>query len=314
MNIAVLNPCFFTSGQLKRLRNCGKVFIYHDTDSERKTILRLRGINIAIANGLFAPLNNRVLREAKDLRLLVINSTGFDFVDINTAQAMGIKVANIPGFSTEAVAEHTFALILSVLRKIPLGDREMRKNTFEINPARKHSQKYLGTILQGKTLGIIGLGTIGQRVAGLGMAFGMNVIAYNRTSRHILNIRLMSLKKVLKKADVISIHLALTPATENIISEKELNMMKPTSIIINTSRGKLINTQALVRILRLRKISGAGLDTATDIENSSLLKMDTVVFSPHSAWWTKESLQKQSEIIIQNIETFIKGKPMNLVN
>lgn len=319
MNIAVLNPCFFTNGQLKRLHDCGKVFIYHDTDSERKAIRRLRGIDIAIANGLFAPLNNRVLREAKNLRLLVINSTGFDFVDINTAQAMGIKVANVPGFSTEAVAEHTFALILSVLRKIPSGDMEMRKNIFEINPERKHSRKYLGTTLQGKTLGIIGLGTIGQRVAELGMAFGMNVIAYNRTKKHVRHIKMATLEEVLKKSNVLSFHLALTPDTENIISKHEFKLIRPGAIIINTARGKLIDTRALIKSLKSKKIAGAGLDVVESFdENISLAKsiagFDNVVLTPHIAWWTTESLEKQSEIIVQNVEAFIKGKSRNTVS
>ena len=315
LKIVVLNQCFFSHHQLMRLRNIGCVTLYHDTDSEEKTIQRLCGATIAVANGLFTPLTKKVFNATDHLRLLVINSTGFDFVDMEAALKRGVEVANVPGFSTEAVSEHVFALALAVIRKITLADQAVRRVFFEINPSVRKSKMFLGSTLCGKTLGIVGLGTIGKRVAQLGMAFGMSIIAYNRTVGHVYNVRMVSLKELLQKSDVISLHLALSPETKKIISTREFGFMKPSSIIINTARGGLMDTGALIKALKLRRIFGAGLDVVDGLmKKRSILRLNTVVFSPHCGWWAQESLEWQSEIIVQNIEAFVKGKPINIVS
>lgn len=314
-NIAILSHCFFTDNHLRRLRKIGPVFLYKRTDSEEKVISRLRDVKIAVANGLFVPLTKNVLKNASSLRLLVVNSTGFDFIDTKAAREFGVYVANTPGFSTEATAEHVFAMILAVARRIPAADKDVRSSAYVVNPGEKKSERFLGFTLRGKTLGLIGLGTVGSRVAELGLAFGMNVVAYNRTIKLTSKVKFLSLRKVLRRSDVVSLHLALVPETENIISENELNLLKPTSIIINTARGGLIDTSALVMALKKRKIGGAGLDVVAGVSKGhTIFKMDNVVFSPHSAWWTKESLERQAETIVQSIEAFFRGRPVNIIS
>lgn len=314
MKIVVLNKCFFSPRHVARLRKIGSLVLYRHTVSEREARARLRGATIAVYNGLFAPLTRNVLEDARGLKLLVVNSTGFEFVDHGTAARRGIAVANTPAFSTEAVAEHALALTLSCFRKIPQGDRMMRSRPFAVNPAASRHGVLLGTDLLGKTLGIVGLGATGRRFAELGRALGMNVLAWSRTRRAKKGIRFVPLQKLLRESDVVSLHLPLTPQTKRIISGKELARMKPSAILVNTARAGLVDERALFRALKKGRIAGAALDV---IEHSSprnpLLTLPRVVVSPHTAWWTKESLAKQAETIVRTIESFSRGRPINIV-
>src|SRR3989338_1534555 len=176
MKISILNESFFKESHLNALRALGDLAIHENTDTEEKAIERLKGIEIAIADCYIAPINKKVLESTDALKLLAINSTGYDLVDVAAAKAKGIQVANVPGFSTEAVAEHATALMLAVSRKIPAGDTGMRQAPFQIDPASQEHHKYLGFDLAGKTLGVVGLGSIGRRVAQIGQGFGIKVL------------------------------------------------------------------------------------------------------------------------------------------
>lgn len=315
MKITILNESFLSREHLKRLRKLGALTIYQSTHSERQAIKRLRGVDIAIADCSMAPLNRRVLTSVDRLKLLVLSSTGYDSVDLKAANERKIKVANAPGFSTDAVAEMTIALMFAVIRKIPLGDRMIRRMPFQIDWDDKNHAKLFGADVRGKTLGIIGLGRIGTRVAELGLGIGMKVIGYNRTPKRIKGVKMMDINELLKSSDVISINLALAPGLENIVSTKEFRLMKPTAILINTARGKFVSTDALYRALKSKKIAGAGLDVLADWSlKNPLIKLDSVVFSPHCGSSTKESLVNLADIIVKNIEAFVKGQPVNIVN
>lgn len=314
MNISILNECFFTKEHLDKLRSFGNLTIYEDTTTEEEAIKRLRDADIAIADCLIAPLNRKVFDSVNNLRFLSLNTTGYDAVDLQAAKEKGIKVANVPGFATDSVAEQAIALMFGVIRKVALGDKAMRKNPFQIDPGKKEEQKFLGFNVRGKTLGVVGLGAIGQRVAELGKGLGMNVIGYNRTVKDLADVKMVSLEELLKDSDVISVNLKLTPETEYIIAEKELSLMKPTAIIVNTARGKHIDTKALYEALSSDKIAGAGLDVIEDwVDSNPLLKLDNVVLTPHEGFFTKESLTNLADIIINNVESFVQGQPINLV-
>ncbi len=314
MKIAILNESFFKESHLNVLRGLGDLVIYENTDTEEKAVERLQGVEIAIADCYIAPLNQKVLEGGVALKFLAINSTGYDLVDIITAKNKGIQVANVPGFSTEAVAEQVIALMLAVSRKIPAGDMAMKESPFQIDPANQEQKKYLGFNLQGKTLGVVGLGNIGLRVAQIGMGFGMKVLAYNRSKKNIENIKQVSLEELLKESDIVSLHLPMTSETENLINAERLQMMKPTAILINTARGKIVNESALISALQSHKIAGAGLDTIVAWNTSNpLLKLDNVVLSPHSAFFTKESLDNCADIIVANVKSFVEGKAINVV-
>ena len=198
MKIAILNECFFKEQHLNTLRALGDVVIYKNTNNEEEAIKRLKGVDIAIAAYYTTPLNKKVLESTDALKLLVVNSTGYDGVDTIVAKNRGILVANTPGYATEAVAEHAVALMLAISKKILTRDATMRQSPFKINPANQKHKKYLGFNLQGKTLGIVGLGSIGLRVAQIGMSFGMKVLAYNRSKKNIEGVRQTSLEGLLK--------------------------------------------------------------------------------------------------------------------
>lgn len=315
MKITILNKCFFSKSHIKRIKKLGTVRLFTNTHTEAEAIKRLKGAEIAVANGLYAPLTKTILKNADALKLLIVNSTGFDFVDIDIAKKRGIKVANTPGFATDAVAEHAIALMFAVIKKIINEDRTIREKPFEINPARQDDRRFLGSNIRGKTLGIIGFGFIGKRVAELGIGLGMRVIVYNKTLKKTRGIKFMSLTNLLKESDVISIHTPLTSETKNLIDKKKLSLLKPTAILINTARGDIIDSDALYDTLKKNRITGAGIDVFTGINRfSPILKLDNVVFTPHSAWWTEESVSKQAELIVSTIESFINKKPTNIVN
>ncbi len=313
MKIVILNECYFTDEHLERLKKLAEVVVYKDTDSEGKAIERLEGVEIAIADQYYGILTRKVLMSAKQLKFIAINSTGFDQTDIEAANTKGIKISNASDFSTEAVAEHAIGLMFAVNRRLAYGDRKVREKPFEIDPANLSHTEFIGFDIRGKTLGVVGLGNIGRRVAEIGMALGVKVIGYNRTPREMAGVRNVDLQTLLKESDVVSIHLALNENTKHIISEKELSYMKPTALLINTARAAHVDGKALYGALSQKKIRGAGLDVF-EMVDSKLLELDDVVFSPHSAWFTNESIKKLADIVVDNVESFIAGNPKNLIN
>lgn len=315
MKIVVLSKCFFSEKHVARLKRLGKVLFYSDTRSETEAVKRLRGAAIAVANGMICPFTDQVFGNAKELRLLVLNSTGFDFVDLKAARKHKIRVANLPGYASEAVAEHVFALLFSVSRNILWLNGKMRNSRFQINPAVGQNLKLLAHNLHGRTLGILGYGSIGQRVAKLGLGMGMNVIVNSRTRRAVpRDIRWVSKSEILRKSDVISLHLPLSKQTSGIIGRSELQVIKPGAILINTARGGLIDETALYDALKTKRLLGAGLDVLSHSASTNrLLKLKNVVFTPHSAWWTTDSLQNQAESIVQIIENYTHKKPVSFV-
>jgi len=315
MEIAILNESFLTENHIKSLMKLGKVTIFKNTKNEEEAINRLTNIDIAIVDPYLCPLNDKIFSSTKNLKLIVINSTGFEKIDIESANNNNIKIANVQGFSTDAVAEHVFALMFAVAKKIIFSDKEMRRKPFEINPENIEEYKFQGFNLKNKTFGIIGLGAIGERVAQIGSAFGMNIQAFNRTLKKIVNVKNVEFNELLLTSDYISINLALNKETEYIIGSKEIDLMKPNCIIINTARGKHIQGDALFDALVNHKILGAGLDMIDpNYNNPKLLELDNIVLSPHSAWFTKEALEKLADIIVLNIESYINGSPINIIN
>ncbi len=316
MKIVVLNEFFFSVEYLSKLKSLGEVEVFLNTDSEELAIERLKDAEIALGDCFIAPLNKKVLESTNKLKLLILNSTGYDRVDLEAASQKGIKVANAPGFSTDAVAELAIGLMFAINRKIVLGDKAMRENPFEADPGNRDHDKFWGFNLKGKTLGVIGLGRIGLRMAELGLGLGMKVVAYNRSPRQMGGVKLVSLKELLQTSDVVSIHLALNSETKNIISKEELKLMKQASIIINTGGYKHIVTDDLLEALIAGRISGAALDIVDGInKNHPILKLDNVVLTPHIGSSTYESWKENiPEIAISEAEAFINGKPINIVN
>jgi lactate dehydrogenase-like 2-hydroxyacid dehydrogenase len=255
---------------------------------------------------------NGFLENMKPNSLLALMSTGYSWVDVKKARSLGISVANIPGYAAEAVAEHLFGLILCVLRKIINSDYAVRKGKWE-------EGKFRVWELNGKTLGIIGLGRIGRRMAEIGQGFGMKVITYNRTPKNLPGVKEVGLQELLKESDVISINCDINPTSRKLIGQKEFDLMKPTAIIVSAT-WDVIELPALIDALKKKKIWGVGLDVAVEAVTEKfklpeeLLKLDNVVLTAHTAYNTQESQIRRVDICIDNIESFLKGKPKNIVN
>lgn len=320
MKITILNGCNFTPEHIDRLKAIGKVNIFNDTKTEAQAIERIGDSEIVVADCFFTPLNKKVLSSSNKLKFIVLNSTGFDLVDLEAASANSIMVANTPNLCTDSVAEHAIALMFAVNRKLLVADESFRNNPLQpdADPFSEESRrKYFGFDVRSKTMGILGFGNIGKRVSELALGLGMKVIAYNRTPKtEPKEVRFLSFDEVMKTSDVISLNMALSDDTRSIINSQKLALMKEGSIIINTARGGLIDTDDLYDVLKKNKIYGAGLDTVVLNDKSHpILKLNNVVFSPHIAAFTNESLsQNLPRIVVENIEAFVKGEPINIVN
>ncbi|HXV26261.1 MAG TPA: NAD(P)-dependent oxidoreductase [Alphaproteobacteria bacterium] len=315
MQIVVLHDPSFDENQQARLRNLGTLALYNDTTSEELAMDRIENAQIVVVDSFKVPVSRTVIEAGQSLRLLVLTSTAYHLLDIAAATERGVKVANIPSYSTEAVAEHTIALMLAVVKAIPLADQAMRRRPFQIDPAIEEHRRYLGFELRGKTLGVVGLGAIGGRVAELGLCLGMRIVAFNRSPRRLAHVRLVPLAELLAESDVVSIHLAVHPETEHMISDRELRLMKSTAVLINSASGELVDTAALHRALRERRLAGAGLDVLERWDPANpLLSLSNVVLSPQSAAWTREASNTLAESIVKVIEAFACGQPVNIVN
>ncbi len=313
MKIVVTDTIFLEQDHMDRLNNLGTVQIYNDLPrSEKELINRLEDAEIAIVG--WSIVSSEVINKLTHLKMISIWATGYDSVDTGTAKNHGISVTNVPGYASEAVAEHVFALLLSFTRKIPAADRYVKMGKFDW-------KEFTGFELAGKTIGIIGMGSIGIRVAEIAGCFGLNVISFkahpNKEKARKFEIRFLCLDDVLSQSDFLTIHVPLTAETEKMISYRELSKMKKNAIIINTSRGKVIDEAALIEALTSGKIRGACLDVLSKEppeKDNPLLNLDNVILTPHIAFHTIEALRRCTDICIDNVEAFIKGAPQNVVN
>jgi D-lactate dehydrogenase len=234
------------------------------------------------------PVTSEVMDHLPRLALITTRSTGTDHIDTAEAARRGITVANVPDYGSVAVAEHTFALLLTLTR------------------IRPHLEP--GTDLSGKTIGVIGTGAIGRHVMQIAHGFGMNVLAHDLERRP--GIPYAALEEVLARADVITLHIPATPATRHFISEQVIAAMKPGVILINTARGSLIDTAALSRALHSGQVSAAGLDVAeTGTDADAGISLPNTVITPHVAYNTREAIRRISDITLDNIRRWLSKDP-----
>lgn len=255
---------------------------------------------IAIGN---LPFPREVLEKCGKVKLLAVAFTGLDHVDLKYCEERGIKVQNCAGYATTAVAELTFGLIISLCRNIVACDAVTRREGTK--------DGLVGCELEGKTMGVVGTGAIGSRVIAIAKAFGMDVIAYNRTPGKVAGVEYASLEDVLKRSDIVSLHVPLTDETRGLIGEKELSMMQPSAILVNTARGPVADSQALAAALKAGTIAGAAIDVF-DSEppvsgDDPLVNAPNTVLTPHVAFATKESMIKRAIIEFDNIAEFIRN-------
>ena len=304
---------FDGSAAHERLKKAGDVAVFTErgAENEQELIRRIGRAKIAINIRAHARFSDGVFSACPGLKLVSVWGTGTDNIDLNAAGMRGVTVCNTPRVNAFAVAEHALTLMLAVGRKITTLDAEMRKGKWP---------RELLTQLLGKTLGVFGMGTIGARVAALGKAIGMDVLAWSAQGDQA-RIRAAGAtpatkEDILARADVISLHIRLSPETRGFLGRKELAMMKPTAILVNTGRGALVDREALLGALKERKIMGAGLDVFHQeplAADDPILALPNVIVSPHNAGQTPEVIRDGLLRAVENVEHFLAGKPKDLV-
>ncbi len=261
-------------------------------------------------------IDGELLDRAPRLRLVARFGVGYDNVDVEACTRRGVYVTHTPGVLSGAVADLTWGLILALARHLVRADRFVRERW-----ALRRERLPFGIDLEGKTLGIIGLGRIGSEVARRAQGFGVKVIYYDVVRKPELEeaygAEYVSLPELLQRADIVSIHVPLLPSTEHLIGERELRMMKPTALLINTSRGRVIDQKALVKAVKEGWIAGAGLDVYEEEPiplDDPLLKLENVVLTPHIGSATRETRRRMAEVCAENVRAVLEGRrPPNLV-
>lgn len=319
MKIVVLDGYAMNPGDLtwEGLQELGDVVIY-DRSTETEIIERAKGAEIVLTNKVSVPAH--IMEALPELKYIGVMATGYNIIDMDFAKKRNIVVTNVPGYSTPSVVQLTFSLLLELCYHTQHHSDAVMQGKWSASPDFSFWD-YPLTELAGKTLGIIGFGSIGQKVADVGAAFGMDILAYSRTQTdqsHRKNFKWVAQQEeLLTQADVVSLHCPLTPQTENLINAESLSLMKPSAILINTSRGGLIDAQALADALNQGRISAAGIDVLA-VEpppvDTPLFKAKNCLITPHIAWATKESRLRLMDVVVGNIKSFLTGQSVNVIS
>ncbi len=295
----------------------GEITVYRNTTAE-DVAERVKEADIIIANK--APLNETTLKNAQKVKLICEFATGYDNVDLAYCKSRGIKVANVVNYSTDAVAQHTFALCLYILEKLHHYDAYVKSGEYA-SQDRFSNFDIPYTELAGKTWGIIGMGNIGRKVAEIAKAFGCHVIFYSVTGkRSCTEYEQVDFDTLLRESDVLSLHCPLSDITRNLINLDALKKMKKTAILINVARGPVVNDEDLYTALMENYILGAGLDvTGTEPmkDSNPLSKIkdsNRLIITPHMAWASIEARERCVSETCKNIGAFLKGENRNIVN
>lgn len=318
MKIVILDAFTTNPGDLSwdRFNELGEVTAY-DYTPEDQIIERCKDAEIIIDNKVV--LNKDVLDKLPKLKYIGMLSTGFNVIDTQAAKEKGIIVCNVPTYSTAAVAQLTFALILEIYNQVGIHNEAVHSG--EWSSCRDFCfQKTPLIELSGKTIGLIGYGKIGSEVAKIADAFSMNILCYVPSTKpqpNFKNFSFVSLDEIAKQSDIVSLHCPLTPQTTGIINENFISKMKRNAIIINTSRGPAIDEQALADALNSGRIAGAGVDvlsTEPPNENNPLLSCSKCFITPHIAWAGYETRERLVDVVYNNLKSFLSGNPVNVVN
>lgn len=292
-----------------------KLLFHQDSLTEKKAaennqteILYVRSLSI---------VSSAILKNLPKLKFIASRSTGVDHIDLNYCRQRGVVVSHVPAYATNSVAEHTMMLILSLAHKMLPSIQQLRLGHF-------HAEDLRGSELIGKTLGVIGLGNIGSRVVEIAKGFGMKILATTkhpskaRAEKH--QLKFVELKKLLRECDIVTLHVPLTDETYHLINKNNIILMKKGSLLINTARGAVVDTKALIWALDKGIIKGAGLDVLEGEENPKiwrksykLFKEKNVIITPHNGYNSMEAIRTILDISALNIKAYLKGKPIHRV-
>jgi glycerate dehydrogenase len=308
MKITVLDGYCLNTGDLSwdPLRAFGEVEVFDRTPADQ-VVERAAGSAVVLTNK--TPMPAAVLDQLPDLQYIGVLATGYNVVDIEAARCKGIVVSNVPTYGTASVAHFVFALLLELCHHVQIHADAVRAGEWTSSPDWCFSKSPL-TELEGKNMGIAGYGRIGRQTARIAEAFGMRVLWWDKPPG------LYSLDELLQQSDVISLHVPLSAETREMINARTLALMKPTAILINTSRGPLIHEGDLAEALNSGRISGAGLDvlsTEPPPAENPLLGARNCLITPHIAWATTEARNRLMSAVIENVGAFLNGHPQNVV-
>lgn len=319
MKLVVLDGYTENPGDLSwdALRRFGELTVYERTSDDQSEVAeRIKGADIVVANK--TPIRAEVINSAGALKYITILATGYDIVDVAAARARGIPVSNVPSYGTAAVAQFAIAMLLEICHHVAHHSETVHAGRWE-SCADWCYWDYPLIELDGKTMGIIGFGRIGQQTGRIAKALGMHILATGSrptdAGREIADY--VELDELLARSDVISLHCPLFPSTRGIISRENIARMKDGVILLNNSRGALVDEQALADALNSGKVYAAGLDVVSTEPirgGNPLLKAKNCFITPHISWAPKEARERIMDCTVKNIEAFLDGKPINVVN
>ena len=293
----------------KKLEEMGHTFVSYKKDTNIETqIERVKDADVLMIANM--PLDKKVIENANNLKFIDVAFTGVDHIPVEEAKQRNIAISNASGYATQAVAELCISFMIQLLRKIKENEESCRKGGTK--------EGLIGNLLCGKTVGIVGAGKIGKKVAELCKAFGCKVIAYNRSTINDTSIdEQVSLEDLLKNSDIVSLHCPLTSETKGMIGKEQLKLMKETAILINTARGDVVKSADLAEALQNGTIAGVACDVFEKEPplqlDYSLLNTPNTIVTPHMAFSSVESMEERAEIVFDNLFSWLDGKQKNKI-
>jgi D-3-phosphoglycerate dehydrogenase len=311
MNIVVVDHVYLEEEHIRRLQSVGNLKIFKEPPETPDDLKRRIEVADIVIVG-WSKLTKDIINSTEKLKMISIWATSCHYADVQAAKDRGIVVTHVPSYATEAVAEHAFALLLAAARRLLSADKHVRKGGFDWRP-------FGGIELRGKTLGVIGTGSIGCRVAEISKAFEMQILGYdkypNMKRAKELGMKYVDLHTLLKESDFITLHVTLTSETDMLIGKKEFEIMKCGAVMVNTSQGKVIDETALTKALKSGRVSCAGLDVFEEEPPSTdnpLFELSNAILTPHVGFYTVEAVKRCSDICVDNVVKFLEGSLQNL--
>ncbi len=295
--------------QINELTDC----TYFDTTKPADTLNRIKDAEIVITNKVV--IDKNIIAQSPKLKLICVAATGYNNINIDAARDAGIIVTNVKNYSTESVAQTVFGYILNIYNSVSLNDTMVKAGEWERSEIFTMLNNPFNE-LRDKTLGIIGFGTIGKRVAEIAKVFGMKIMVAERPGKTYSDVYRFKFEEVLQNADILTVHTALSPETENLITEKELKLMKKSAVVINTARGGIINEHDLADALKNKIIRFAAVDVLTEEpprNGNPLIQAPNILISPHTGWTSVEARKRLVEGIAKNIDRYINNS-VQLIN
>ncbi len=314
MKIVITDADTVTNGDISLdvFKKYGEVTVYGVTETSLVEE-RIKDADIVICNKTL--LNRDNLKNAKNLKYIGLFATGYNNIDLEYTKANNIIVCNAPGYSTEAVAQHTFAFILSILNRVGEYNETVKQGDWIKSRTFSYFPLPLSELSQ-KTIGIVGYGSIGRRVGEIAKAFNMRVLVNNRSKVNDDSVTQVDFDTLLKESDIVTLHCPLNKDSENIMNKQAFDKMKDGAVFVNTARGGMVDEQALKEALVSQKLLGAGIDVLRSEpmdKDCPLLNVPNCYITPHIAWAGKETRERLLKLVEANIQSFLEGKPQNAV-